>query len=378
MPRARPSKSETRRRTAQGPEAPAADVARIVATLSIGIFPTSLPGCLLRVVLPSPTTLEAVCASIVGVQYLFRNVTMVARWPDILKAIKKCEEDVAAGKLGYPGVSPLHSAVIALWSSDAVYPPANHLSRDEGRTLATLAPVLPFLALLCEALRALPPALHYKGPAIRCERSVHPQTTTKYAVGRTFYTTAMTSTDKGSTSVTSFLGESGERTVFQYEEVEGYAIKNFSLYKSEEDEVLVIPCAQFEVTGHHVIDASLEGVIRAALKAPAPSGGTGAGSGTIIGVHFITLRHMPSKDAPLDRDSATRDKKAADAVAGKIIVVGGRDGSKALSTCFVLNCATGVWTTMAPMPSGRLYHGVAMHGGMIYVVGGSEDRKSVV
>ena len=109
----------------------------------------------------------------------------------------------------------------------------------------------------------------------------------------------MTSTDKGSTSVTSFLGESGERTVFQYEEVEGYAIKNFSLYKSEEDEVLVIPCAQFEVTGHHVIDASLEGVIRAALKAPAPSGGTGAGSGTIIGVHFITLRHMPSKDAQL-------------------------------------------------------------------------------
>lgn len=69
-----------------------------------------------------------------------------------------------------------------------------------------------------------------------------------------------------------------------------------------------------------------------------------------------------------------RSGHAALVLNGTIYVIGGRDGSNALSSGEKYNATTGVWTPIAPMGTERHLFAAAVLNDFIYIMGGRRDN----
>jgi hypothetical protein len=141
------------------------------------------------------------------------------------------------------------SAAIVLYtiewdpSHPSLYLVLNRTLRLEDRR--KLIPWFPYLKLLFTAL--------YKLPSIRCTvwrgvlgdlRSSYQQDDNVTWWGFSSCTTAINVLESSQ-----YLGESGPRTLFAIECLNGKAIKRHS-YFAEEEEILLLPCTHFQVIGH--------------------------------------------------------------------------------------------------------------------------------
>merc|ERR1711915_1122780 len=71
---------------------------------------------------------------------------------------------------------------------------------------------------------------------------------------------------------------------------------------------------------------------------------------------------------------AARDGCAAVEFQGRLVVLGGTNGSKSLDLVHMFDPSSGLgeWQTMPPMTTRRDYCGAAVLGGCMYVFGGSD------
>ncbi|CAF3462896.1 unnamed protein product [Rotaria sp. Silwood2] len=163
--------------------------------------------------------------------------------PDIRRkayiAVQRCQEP-------QDGLTPNESASIFLytleWSPDCVYSLLNSTLRSEHRQY--LLPWFSYLKLLLTALWKLP------SQKLVVHRGVRLDLSKDYVKGKTQVWWGFSSTTQSVEILESelFLGKSGERTLFTIECLNGKLIKNHSYYAFE-DEVLLLPATQFQITG---------------------------------------------------------------------------------------------------------------------------------
>ena len=106
--------------------------------------------------------------------------------------------------------------------------------------------------------------------------------------------------------------------------------------------------------------------------------------GTTLGGPNSSLRRLDVYDPATNTWDTTRTamptaryQMAAAAIAGKIYVVGGTDGSSTLNTLEVYDPATNQWTARAGVPTARYSHIAVGINGKLYVTGGANNLGNI-
>jgi hypothetical protein len=163
--------------------------------------------------------------------------------PDIQRMVYTAKERC---KNPIDDLSPDESASICLytmqWPPKCLYSLLNETLREEDRQI--LAPWFSYLKLYLTAL--------WKLPSVQCKvwRGVKRNLSSDYVKNerRTWWGFSSTTRQIDILTSDQFLGQHGERTLFNIECKHGKLIKNHSYYKKE-NEVLLVPATQLEVVG---------------------------------------------------------------------------------------------------------------------------------
>ena len=163
--------------------------------------------------------------------------------PDIQRKVyiakQRCQEPK-------DGLTPDESASIFLytmeWDPDCVYSLLNRALRSEKRQV--LRPWFTYLKLLLSALWKLP------SHKLVVHRGIKLDLSAEYPIGKTIIWWGFSSTTQSIQvlELEQFLGKNGTRTLFNIQCSNAKIIRNHS-YFAAEDEALLLPATQFEVTG---------------------------------------------------------------------------------------------------------------------------------
>jgi hypothetical protein len=168
------------------------------------------------------------------------------------------------------GLNQQESAAIHLYTMQfsggpSLYQILNQTLRDENREELKLW--FPFLKLFITALYKLP---SHSETVWRGVKGV--DLSSKYEIGTKFVWWGVSScnTNINTLKSESFLGTTGERTVFSIKCTNGKSIVNNSYFKTKEDEMILMPGSYFEVIGHVNLGAQLHLIELKQIEPPIP------------------------------------------------------------------------------------------------------------
>jgi hypothetical protein len=162
------------------------------------------------------------------------------------------------------------SAVIHLYTMQfsggpSLYEILNQTLRAENRE--ELKPWFSFLKLFITALYKLPSRSETVWRGVKGV-----DLSSKYKIGTKFVWWGVSScnTNINTLESESFLGKTGERTLFSIKCTNGKSIVNHSYFKKTEDEIILMPGSYFEVIGHVNLGAQLHLIELKQIEPPIP------------------------------------------------------------------------------------------------------------